>query len=74
MSYQEKKNQLKGLIKNAPETPVQRISPVKKGDWHLNIWLDSGTEMRVKTYALHSKKSIKEITTEALEEYLSKRS
>lgn len=70
MSYQDKKDLLKGLIQNAPATPVQKITPVKKQSYHLNLHIPHQLEIQVKTKAIHTGKSIKQIVIDALNQYL----
>lgn len=70
-TYDNKKNSLKDLLKNVPPTPVQKVVEVKENkQWHLNCWIDNELGKRVKQEALNQGKSIKEITVEALENYL----
>ena len=70
MSYQDKKDLLKGMIQNAPAPPVQKVTPVKKQSYHLNLHIPRQLEIQVKTKALHSGKSIKQVVIDALNRYL----
>ncbi|GAB3719665.1 hypothetical protein GCM10027592_63260 [Spirosoma flavus] len=79
----EYKNSLKELsnkLKSEPiKTPIQEVRPVEekpkdpkpaKSEYHLNIWMPDSLGNRLKIHAVNSKKSIKQLTIEALEQYL----
>ena len=65
------KEQLQGLINQAPATPVQRVNPVREDKgYHCNFWIDSALEKQLKQYALDHSMSIKEVCETALRNYL----
>ena len=71
MSYQDKKDQLKGLLTKSPETPQQKIQPLKNNNlYHLNCWIQNDLARQLKQLALDTNQSIKDITETALKEYL----
>ena len=62
------KEQLQGLISQAPATPVQKVNPIKTDRaYHLNCWLDGEQEKELKQYALDHDLSIKETVLRALD-------
>ncbi|MBO0952977.1 hypothetical protein [Fibrella forsythiae] len=68
MKHLNVKEQLQGLISQAPATPVQKVNPVKtERAYHLNCWLDGEQEKALKQYALDHDLSIKETVLTALE-------
>lgn len=62
------------LLKAPKATPIQEVKPVKEkvtdNDMPLNVRINKDLLKRVKAHAFHNEKSLKDITTEALEAYL----
>lgn len=69
------------LLTEKPQTPIQEVRPVSgaapgkvnkaKQETHVNFWVPDELMERVKIRAAKSRKSIKQIGVEALEQYLS---
>ncbi|MCK8496031.1 hypothetical protein M0L20_29465 [Spirosoma sp. RP8] len=76
------------LKSEPPKTPIQEVRPVesqpapapvktttqgqKKKESHVNFWMPEELMERLKIYSAKSKKSIKQLGIEAIEEFLNK--
>lgn len=71
------------LKTETPKTPIQEVrpveatsppkeTPIKVEEAHVNFWAPSDLIKRVKMHSVTSGKSLKQISIEALEQYLAK--
>lgn len=73
MSYEDKKNKLKGLIKTNPATPIQEVKPVKaekEPEFHINARIPINYEDRIKRYCLDHKLTIRQFVLNAIDKEL----
>ena len=84
--YSDTMRKLSAMVKDKPvSTPIQEVRPVEPptpqpvkanskaaGKSHLNCWIPNELMQQLKFHAVRSGKSIKQISIEALEQYLPK--
>ena len=83
--YEQGKNKLSELLKNKKqETPIQEVRPVevagapakekrgdpREGESHVNFWTETPLFDRLRLHSFMTRKTIRQIATEALDLYL----
>ncbi|TXH79210.1 MAG: hypothetical protein E6Q85_00460 [Thiothrix sp.] len=70
-NLKEKMSQLGDKLANKPlNVPIQQIVPIKSTEVQLTVWVKKELIVRAKTLAAQKDLTLKEITNNALENYL----